>query len=61
MENKEIRKLIRKCMTNTELKELIKALEFQGIKLEVRRRHRSRSQYEPCDTKNADFHIFDDH
>ena len=53
---KEIRKNIRKCMTITELDNLINCLEFMGYKLCIRRRN----IYERCDKHNADFHKFDD-
>jgi len=52
---KEIRKNIRKCMTNTELTKLISVLEFMGYFLEVKRYN----SYEPCDTKNASIKIRD--
>ena len=54
---KEIRKNIRKCRTNTELRKLIEVFEFMGYKLMVRRR----GIYECCDTKNADIDIREDY
>ena len=56
MDIKEIRKHIRKCRTETELRKIIESFEFMGYKLMVRRR----GYYECCDTKNADVHIFKD-
>ncbi len=54
---KEIRKNIRKCMTITELNNLINCLEFMGYKLAIKRYN----QYELCTKKCADFHMFDDY